>query len=325
MPVEHWTFSSEGMWRTDGANPVAPRDLLVYGNYIPGPKTTGSSGVLTQVGDVTSTAPNQIIENLDIYGWVRIRHNNVTLRNCTIRGRVSTAPDFQIKVYTGGFGSTPLDPPARIVDCTIFSPPGVGPYESGNAGQGITVIWERCNIYKCTDGLGLMRNTNYVFGCWIHDLNWYADDPAHTDGSHSDGIQLHGGGGDNYILGNLIEMGYKGTSCVIMTQTSLGPFTGIGYGSARIEKNWFRSVYPTQADACATAVNISEHQNDPKVAMPEFYLINNKFSPLNTWRVNHHALISHRTYDEATSLGRIYGNVVEGTSTPAKISRAFLP
>ena len=325
MPVEDWAFSKEYIWRTDGANPLAPRDLLVYGTYIPDWSTTGHSGTLDQIGNITTSYDGQVIENLDVYGTIRIRHSNVTVRNCSIRGLMNTNPTFQIRVFPAGPNNTALNPVARVVDCTIWGPDGVDAYSSGNASLGRNTIWERCNMYGTTDGLGMTYANNYMLGCWVHDLRWFADDPGHSDGSHSDGVQLHGGGGNNYIFGNLIEMGYHGNAAIMMGQESPGPYTGEGYGSAHIEKNWFRSTYPVQADACAVAVNISEHQQSPKYAMPNFSLIDNQFSAQNTWRVNYHALISHRTYDDALANGRLYGNVVEGTNIPARIGRINTP
>ena len=67
--------------------PISFRDNLVAGSYRPSAATTRNTGSLTTwTGDFVTTAASQVVQNLDITGRVKIRHDGVTFRNCRIQG-----------------------------------------------------------------------------------------------------------------------------------------------------------------------------------------------------------------------------------------------
>lgn len=308
MPAELWTLEADGYWRSEYADVYSARDNLVYGDYRPDASTTGilsdPSELTVYAGNLTTTSANQVIENMWVQGKVIIKHANVTVRNCLIDGATAgpSSPSYaSITAYENVATS------GTFIDCTITG--SIATVYSSNGVQGRDFNLYRCDISGTVDGVGAQYENVGIYGCWIHDLPWYSFDPSHSDGSHNDCIQVHGG--SNFtIRGNSLEAGYKGTSCIIVTQ-DVGATSNV-----TIDKNWIMSVYPTQAQAVATGINVSQ-TGASTAAMTGVVITDNIFSALNTWRVNHAGLIDRGTYDIAT----ISGNVYEGTATSAKITR----
>lgn len=55
----------------------------------PDAETTGPSGALTPFeGVLTTTEDGQIIEDVDVAGWIVVAHDGVTIRNCRVSGGV---------------------------------------------------------------------------------------------------------------------------------------------------------------------------------------------------------------------------------------------
>ena len=53
----------------------------------PNEDNTGPQGTLTNYsGDITTTEDGQLIENLNISGGIKVKHSNVTIRNCKFGG-----------------------------------------------------------------------------------------------------------------------------------------------------------------------------------------------------------------------------------------------
>ena len=319
MPVQEWILTDSG-W----SNPWSPdllrgRDFLVYGEYMPDATNTGPTRTLTEhVGDIETTADGQVIEGLDVYGQVVVKHSGVTVRDCHLRskqpetGSGKTLPALQM--WRGTPNVT------RVLDCEIEAEafPEVG---STEAVGGMDYIIERCNIHHAVDGIKGNYGNVEIYGCWIHDLPWYDYDPNQNDGSHNDGIQLIGSAGQTtggfVIRGNRIECGDKGTSGVLCTQPE-----GTFVHSLTIDRNWFISV-SVRADATATGLNLSQ-KNIP-VAYGPTTVTNNRFTAWDGsqspegygWRVDHDGLIHEQTFDAAT----ISGNTWMDGITPAKITR----
>jgi hypothetical protein len=308
VPAELWTLESDGNWRTEYGSAYSVRDNLVYGTYRPDASTTG---ITSDVGDLTvyagnlyTTSANQVIENMWVQGKIVVHHENVTVRNCLIDGATAgpSSPSYASITCYDNFATS-----SNFYDCTITG--SITTVYSSNGVQGRDMNLYRCDISGTVDGIGAQYENVGIYGCWIHDLPWYSWDPGHSDGSHNDGIQVHGG--SNFtIRGNSIEVGYKGTSGIIVTQ-DVGATSNV-----TIDQNWIMSVYPTTASATSTGINVSQ-TGASTAAMTGVVITDNIFSALSTWRVNHAGLIDRGTYDIAT----ITGNVYDGTATAAKITR----
>ena len=144
-------------------------------------------------GDIVVTTPGTVIENKDIYGFVRIRAANVTIRNCRVRG---SGP--------AGYNTGLIDcnhhavRNALIEDCLLV-PDFPSVWLDGVIGKEYTA--RRCNVYNTVDGFGVYNSTDRsaptnvtIESCYIHDLSYFAVDPNHGYGpTHNDCIQIQGG------------------------------------------------------------------------------------------------------------------------------------
>ncbi len=100
--------------------------------------------------------------------------------------------------------------PLEIWDSTLKAQ-RPSPYLSGVNGHHVKLY--RCDISDVVDCVDVQNNnTGYkdapngveVYGTYMHDFAYYNPDPTHSDGSHSDGIQIMGGSGFK-MLGSLIK------------------------------------------------------------------------------------------------------------------------
>lgn len=209
-------------WRCDGVNlirrgrvsiPLASRASLVYGTYEP---TTATTGVLpgTTLTDWNSPSTDKVtipdgtvIENKIIYGDV-IPGGSVIIRNCLAVGGTS-APTTDTGVFncTGTARSGRLE----LYDVTIAPR---NPRNGRNGVQGRQYTAERCYVKNTTDGFGVFSTigagTNAdvtIKGCLVEDLLYTYPDPAtsnHSDGAHTDCIQIQGGR-NIQVIGNRLK------------------------------------------------------------------------------------------------------------------------
>lgn len=320
MPAEKWLLSAAGKWECSGRESFTNRDSLVYGNYRPSELNTGVLNLATldtHTGDFVTTGHGQLVENLDITGRIKIRHNGTTFKNCRAQGGLPNGE--------AGFGTVEAfqarTSPTRFYDCTFISNPATNPavasLQTRNAATGIQgqdFELYRCDISGGVDGVGAQIRNVTIKGCKIHGLVWYPDAHSGNTPSHNDGIQVHGGTTFT-IVGNSIEVGQEGlakkhTSAIIVTQDSAATSNVV------IDKNW---LYSLATQGCAVGINITQTGTyGPGAYTGTVQITNNRFSALTTWESNHAALIDRNTYDIAT----ISGNVYDETGLPAKVTRA---
>lgn len=153
-----------------------------------------------------------VIDAQDIYGTVRIKVPNVTLKRSRVRG-AQTQPavgDWVALVYVT-VGTSALDQRASVVieDCEV-APTYPSASSTGIYGQNFTA--RRNDVHHTVDGFGVHWFTR-LEGNWVHDLTFFDRDTSHTNGTHNDCVQLHnvsdgpvgGKGGQNVIIGNFFE------------------------------------------------------------------------------------------------------------------------
>lgn len=314
-------FTPGGSWTTPGLPTFTSRDLLIPGTYTPGASTTGvpANVVLTYKGAFTTSAPNQIIVGVRFTGKVVVKHANVVFINCWFEAGTPTPgdPSFNaVKCYDA------VSPSTILIDCTIKAS-----VENVNAKAGIqgrSFEMYRCDVSGFVDGVLAMYGNVKVWQCWIHDLPWYEVDPVQVDGSHNDGIQCEGGGGNFDFSYNNIEMRPRSTSAIIVTQ-NLGVVT-----SLTIHRNWLRSIHTVDTpinQRCGTGINLTQKGLGP---MSNVAVTANLFSPLESWKANVTTgfpngnpnaraamYIDTPTFNAAT----ITNNFYEGTTTPVKITK----
>lgn len=156
-------------------------------------------------GDITVTADNTVIENKDIYGFVKIRAANVVIRNCRVRG---SGPGSN---NTGLIDCNHRNVRNALIEDCLLVPDVPSIWLDGVIGKEYTA--RRCHVYNTVDGFGAYNVTDKaaptnvtIESCYIHDLSFFSDDtPNHVDGTHNDGIQIQGGTNIT-VRGNTIDV-----------------------------------------------------------------------------------------------------------------------
>ena len=269
-----------GLWRFYETPPFRGlRGNLVPGDRMPTDKLTGImtaySALTVHEGDFTTKSTGQVVENLRITGGIRRRHAGVVFRNCWVEG--GTAPTTAVSYASIlGYGSyNPPGDPMRFYDCTVRGVPTV---YAQNGFQGGNTEFYRCDIAGMTDALGFQGGNCKFIASWVHDLTWWANDPWHSDGSHNDGCQIHGGTEYDFI-GSRFDMGYKGTSALLIKVATGG---GGQIGNVNIDKCWIFQTHANPANGTGIAINIIDQGN----TMSGISVTNNIFSPGPMWKVN---------------------------------------
>lgn len=165
------------------------------------------SRILSNVGNTNSSGASQVIEGLNIAGEVRIRHNNVILRQCRIREAAAFVVECDSGLPTG----------VIVEDCLIdgTGAPGTTGFNPDGGGGGSII--RRCNITGCENGIGIGENNQLIQDNWIHDLSTGAL-------AHTDGIQGIGGYTALTIRHNAVYS--FDTSCIIQQNEGAG-FSGL--------------------------------------------------------------------------------------------------
>lgn len=307
MPAELWTLEGDGNWRTEYGTPYNTRDNLVYGTYRPDATTTGilseRADLTVVVGDYQTTSSNELHEGKWFKGKITVKHPGCVFRNCLITGDTAGPASPSYSAITN---YDRLTTKTIIEDCTIEA--SVLSVYSGNGIHGKDYELYRCDISGWVDGIGMYDRNVIAKGNWVHDLRFWAWDPSHSDGSHNDGIQVHGG--DSFtIVGNSLEGGYKINSCIMVTQ-DIAPTSNL-----TIDKNWLISEYSPTASATACGLNVSNTgSGGGGAAMTGVTITNNFFSPYTSFSANWSALVDASTRTAAT----ISHNYNLGTTTLAK-------
>lgn len=253
----------DGLWTpaVPDAGPDAQpdRENLTPGTYLPSAATTGvpAGAVLTDYNAVGTTGtvgiPPGTYERMHFYGdcYPSTVTGTYVFRECYFHGGIGHPGGNRGCVYTFGLTSGW----ATFEDCTVAADDPSW-YRDGIVGHRYTI--RRCNIHTVNDAIGGNANGGGIIeACWLHDLVWWRQDPAHDDGTHNDGVQIQGGGPWT-VRGNLVECyvtadsrsseshprpapngrGYGG-SCVIINQQ--GTFDLVH--DTLIEDNWTRGGY----------------------------------------------------------------------------------
>ena len=170
---------------------------LTTGGYTkPDASNTGiraGSTLTVRRGDIVITEPGTVLENLDIFGFVKIRAANVVIRNCRVRGSGPGRSNTGLIDCNHGAVRNAL-----IEDCLLV-PDSPSVWLDGVIGKEYTA--RRCNVYNTVDGFGVYNISDRsapanvtIESCFIHDLSYFKKDPNHGNGpTHNDGIQIQGG------------------------------------------------------------------------------------------------------------------------------------
>lgn len=240
---------------------LAGRDTLVTGTYQPGPSTTGvipgipRTDFNTGSAQLIVTEDGRVFENMNIWGDIKIRAKNVRFKNCWLWGGIGH-PSGNTGIIDANYLT---QEGLQVTDCTITAQ-SPSYYRDGIVGHDYLAL--RNHIYNVNDGMGAFSqpggagNCNaFIYGNYVHDLVFWKNDPAHTDGTHNDCCQIQGGDMidifGNYFIGSSVDAPgsgdpsntalypgnprktYLNGQCVIFNQN-----THI-LSNAQVRKNWF--------------------------------------------------------------------------------------
>jgi hypothetical protein len=173
----------------------------------PGSANTGaiaSIPLATVNGDQTYTAANQVVENVDIRGAVRIT-GHVTLRNAIVRGNAACGAILQV---SGG---------ATVQDVEVV-PDHPSTCTDGVYASATTL--SRLNVHGVATGVKAGADTTLA-DSWVHDLAPVAVDAVRTQGARNVTLRH-----------NVLSAGPKANAAYQVTQE------GGASGSLRVDANW---------------------------------------------------------------------------------------
>lgn len=252
----------------------------------PGLTNTGvptGTTLRTVTGDQVYRTAGQVVDGVDIHGYVTIAAPNVTIKNSIIRGgAAATSPKAVVSTGQGASGTT-------IEDSEIV-PSNPGTWLDGVSASDATLL--RVNIHGAVDGVKAFDNVT-VQDSYIHDLSWYASQPNGAGQTHNDAVQTYEGNRNVTLRHNTLNPGKNGNSAYQVTQDMGNVATNL-----RVEDNWL--------DGGGCTLNFS-HKGGP-TPMTGIYVTNNRFGRGSAF--NCPILISTQTLLSANS-----GNVWDDTDT----------
>ncbi|WP_427008088.1 hypothetical protein [Pseudarthrobacter sp. H2] len=225
------------------------------GTYKPDASNTGYVGTLTgSIGTPGSplviTADNTVIDSKNIYGDVKVQARNVTIKNSYLH--------CGSYVPSGNSGCVDANSPA-VFGLKLFNnvihPDTPSYYRDGVVGHEYYAA--RNHVWGTNDGFGVFNkpggaraaNTT-IEANYVHDTVYFRNDPAHSDGTHNDGVQVRGGENIRIWANNIVNTGIVGPAgtdpskpgapgrhghgCTIMLQND----TGVALKNVVVEQNW---------------------------------------------------------------------------------------
>jgi hypothetical protein len=232
------------------AAPVAQQAPLVAASAAAtGKPSASNTGVpagttLTRyTGPLTITADNTVIDKKAVYGDLKINARNVVIRNSYLHCGTNIPSGNSGCIDANGSNVYNL----QIQRNTII-PDKPSYYRDGIVGHEFTATGN--HISRSNDGIGIFNrpggslNANVtVTGNYIHDLTHWMYDPAHSDGTHNDAIQIQGGTNitirGNNVVGSVVSgnglgtYGKHGGAALIINQ-NVSQLKNVV-----IESNWF--------------------------------------------------------------------------------------
>ncbi len=260
----------------------APRAGLAVGSYRPSAATTGvPAGTVLKPfnragADLVITRDGTVLDGLEIYGDIKVRARNVTIKNSRLHGGTGIPASNTGIIDATGAGVVNL----QVLDNTII-PDRPSYFRDGIVGHDYTA--RRNHIRATNDGLGIFNRPGGPAGAnvtaegnYIHSLTYWSNDPAHSDGTHNDGIQVQGGRNIRIAGNTIVASASPGRGSV---QNPRGDHAGIGImlqqnvaplGNVVVENNW--------VDGGQTSINI-DHGKYPTitVTVAANYLGRNQF------------------------------------------------
>ena len=186
-------------------------------------------------GDLVITKPGTVVDGLDIQGFVKVRANDVTIKNSIVRGRPVSTVAHLVQIADDARRTT-------IVDSEIAAT-HASPYVMGVVGARFTLL--RTNIHRVIDQVTIIGPDVLIEDSWLHGNLFYANDPNHRGGpSHDDNIQIQQGTNIR-VTGSRLE---GSSSAAVMITQGRGKVA-----NARFEGNWINN------GSCSVNITRSAH------------------------------------------------------------------
>ncbi|MCA4133610.1 hypothetical protein [Arthrobacter sp. M4] len=191
---------------------------LVTGSYKPTEATTGvPAGTAltpynTSGADLVITTDGTVLDSLDIYGDIKVRAKNVVIKNSRLHGGRQIPGG-----NTGIIDANNANVSNLVVEDNTIIPDAPSYYRDGIVGHDYTA--KRNHIKGTNDGMGIFNRPGGPVQAnvtaesnYIHALTFWSNDPAHSDGTHNDGIQVQGGtniriAGNNVVANAVLGAG----------------------------------------------------------------------------------------------------------------------
>ena len=175
---------------------------------------TGYIKLVQNLGSITVTEPDTVIEGLDIHGYVIIKAANCIIRRCIIRGGPPATQGQNALLNI-----THPDAGGYLVEDVTLKPDYANVRQNGiyvnRPGR-----FRRINLSGTVDGIVVYGNGVELIDSYLHDFVVYPSDPAQGGKpSHADGVQISAGRGVR-ITGTTIE---GANNAAIMVTQDAGP------------------------------------------------------------------------------------------------------
>lgn len=232
------------------ATAPASRAALALGSYQPSSTTSGVvagtalKAYNTSGADLVITQDGTVLDGLDIYGDIKVRAKNVTIKNSRLHGGKAVPAS-----NTGIVDANSAAVVNLVVQDSTLIPDSPSYYRDGIVGHDYTA--RRNHIQGTNDGLGIFNRPGgpaaanvTAEGNYIHGLTFFSKDPAHSDGTHNDGIQVQGGANIRIAGNNIVADSRPGTGSA---PNPRGTHAGIGImlqqnvaklANVVVDKNW---------------------------------------------------------------------------------------
>jgi hypothetical protein len=248
----------------------------------PSAATTGvpKGTVLKRIdGDQTYAKAGQVVQNVDIHGYVTIKASNVVIRNAIIRGGAARCNAAVVNVASGSV----------TIERSEIAPAHPNACLDGVWAANATL--RRMNIHGTVDGVKANSNV-LIEDSYIHDLSWYASDPNQGGGAtHNDDVQTLSGSHITLRRNVLVALP-KGNAAYQVTQ-DFGAVSDL-----RIEHNWL--------DGGGCTLNFA---HKVRASLTGIYVVGNRFGRHSTFQCP--ILVSTKTTLSADS-----ANVWDDTGKP---------
>ncbi len=217
--------------QAQGTAPSSTRAAGTPGSYRPSASTAGvPAGTAlkpynTSGADLVITKDGTVLDGLDIYGDIKVRAKNVTIKNSRLHGGKSIP-----RSNTGVIDANSAAVVNLLVQDSTIIPDRPSYYRDGIVGHDYTA--RRNHIQGSNDGLGIFNRPGGPAAAnvtaeanYIHSLTYFSYDPAHRDGTHNDGIQVQGGENIRIVGNNVIANSKPGPGSAANPR---GTHAGIG-------------------------------------------------------------------------------------------------